>query len=98
MITLSPKAIRFIDAAIQRLDDLSAKAIWEARDHDVGGALPDAVARVALAALQRFEHQLHIRLESATDEDEVSDLSNDLGFVFSIEGDLVKQLGGRAAA
>ena len=97
MTSLSPKAVRFIDTAIERVEDQTAKAIWHARDRDIGAALSDAEARAALTALQQFEHRLHLRLEASTDENELSDISNDLGFIFSIETDLVKQLGGRAA-
>ena len=45
MTTLSPKARRFIDAAMERTDDASARSIWNALDRDVGGPLPDAAAR-----------------------------------------------------
>jgi hypothetical protein len=97
MISLSPKAVRFIDIAVRRLDDEAVKAIWASRDHDLGGALTDPVARAALTALAQFERHLRAQLETTTDEDEVSDLSNDLGLVSSIEIDLMKQLGNRAA-
>jgi hypothetical protein len=97
-MTLSPKAVRFIEIAMREIEDQGVRAVWDARDRDVGDGLPDAVARAALAALQQFEHRIHLRLETPSlTEDEASDLSNDLGFVFSIESDLIKQLGGRAA-
>jgi hypothetical protein len=97
-MTLSPKAVRFIDIAMREIEDQVARAVWDARDRDVGDGLPDAVARAALTALQQFEHQIHLRLEAPSlSEDEASDLSNDIGFVFSIETDLINRLGGRAA-
>jgi hypothetical protein len=98
-MTLSPKAARFIEIAMQEIGDGSVRAIWDRRDRDVGGGvLSDAVARAALAALQQFEHRIHMRLEARPlDEDDASDLSNDLGFVNSIKSDLIKKLGGRAS-
>jgi hypothetical protein len=94
MTNLSPKAIRFIGIAMEGIEDRGVRSVWEAVDS--GGPLPDAAARAALAALQQFERRLYARLERATDEDEASDISNDLGFVFSIKSDLIRQLGGRA--
>ncbi len=97
MTSLSPKAIRLIGIAMAEIGDQGVKAIWNAVDRDVGGRLPDAAARAALTALQQFERRLYAQLEQSTDADEASDISNDLGFVFSIKSDLINQLGGRAA-
>jgi hypothetical protein len=96
MTSLSPKAIRFIEIAMAGVEDQGVKAVWNAMDRDIGGPLPDAAARAALTALQQFERQLYAQLEQSG-EDESADISNDLGFVFSIKSDLIKQLGGRAA-
>ena len=97
MTALSPKAIRFIEIAMGEIEDQGVRSVWNATDRDVGGPLPDAAARAALTALHQFEHRLHVRLEQSTDEDETADISNDLGLVFAIKSDLIKQLGGRAA-
>jgi hypothetical protein len=97
MTNLSPKAIRFIEIAMAGAEDRGVKAVWDAVDRDIGGPLPDAAARAALTALQQFERQLYVQLEQSASEDESADISNDLGFVFSIKSDLIRQLGGRAA-
>ena len=95
MTSLSPKAIRFIDLAVKELGDRQISTIWHA-DRDVAGELPDAAARGALTALAEFERRLCAQLDRTTDEDEASDISNDLGLVRAIEGDLAKQLASRA--
>jgi hypothetical protein len=94
MTDLSPKAIRFIGIAMEDIEDRGVRAVWEAVDG--GGPLPNAAASAALVVLQQFERRLYARLERTTDEDDASDISNDLGFVFSIKSDLIRQLGGRA--
>jgi hypothetical protein len=98
MAMLSPKARRFVAIAIDGCGDDRAKAIWSAVDKDIAGDLPDAAARVALAALQRLEGRVRDRLQSsAMGEDEAADLSNDLGLICAIESDLRRQVGERAA-
>jgi hypothetical protein len=63
-MTLSPKAVRFIELAMREIEDQGVRAVWDARDRDVGNGLPDAVARAALTALQLLEHRIHLRLET----------------------------------
>jgi hypothetical protein len=95
MTRFSPKATRFIEAAVDELADHDVKAIWMSAGHDPGTEVPDHVARAALKALHYFENQLRARLDTypPLDEDEASDLSNDLGFVCAVERDLRQQIG-----
>jgi len=95
MTKLSPKATRFIETAVYDMEDSDIKAILASVGHDPGTEIPDPVARAVLAALLHFERQLRARLDRADDEDEASDLSNDLGFVCAIENDLRRQVGAR---
>lgn len=96
MTKLSPKALRFIDAAINATQNHQARAIWAAFDRSNREHLPEPVARAALAALEAAELSMRDRLASASlGEDEASDLSNDLGFVIAIETDLRRQLAHR---
>lgn len=95
MTKLSPKATRFIEAAVDDMADRDIKAIWTSVRHDPGTEIPNPVARAVLAALSHFERQLRARLDRVHDEDEASDLSNDLGFVCAIESDLRRQVGAR---
>jgi|ERR1700746_2526873 hypothetical protein len=92
MTKLSPKATRFIEAAIAEMGDEGIKAIWASAKHDPNSELPDAVAHAALSALSYLESQLTACFDRSLTEDEASDLSNDLGFVRSIESDLRRQL------
>jgi hypothetical protein len=92
MTKLSPKAARFIEAAVDDMADRDIKAIWATVSHDSGTEIPDPVARGVLAALSRLERQLRARLDRVHDEDEAPDLSNDLGFVCAIESDLRRQV------
>lgn len=94
MTKLSPKATRFIDAAVDELADNDVKAVWRSTRPNSGTEIPKHVAEAALIALQHFESRLLASLDRyPIDEDEASDLSNDLGFVRSIEWDLKRQLG-----
>jgi hypothetical protein len=89
---LSPKALRLVDAAVRRSENAQLQAAWASYDHDPAKDLPERAGRAALVALQRFEDQLRKRLESQSlNEDEASDLSNDLGFICAIENDLKRQ-------
>ncbi len=91
MTKLSPKAMRFVDIAIR---DMGAreKAVWAQVPHDPTKQLSAEAAEVALAALGQFESLVRRRLSAARSEDEISDLSNDLGFICAIERDLNKGL------
>ena len=93
MTKLSPKAMRFVDAAMDETSDRDIKAVWASIRHDPGTELPDLVARAVLAALSQFESRLRARLDRPLREDEASDVSNDLGFVCAVEGDLKRQIG-----
>lgn len=94
MVMLSPKARRFISIAIDGIDDDLVKAVWHAVDKDTAGDLPDAAARAALVALRRLESRVRDKLDNlAIGEDETADLSNDLGLICAIEGDLMRQVG-----
>ena len=85
MTILSPKATRFVARAMRDASDMD-KAIWAAIDHDTSKDIPPAAVSVALTALGLYEQRLRARLNSgALDEDETADLSNDLGFVCSLE-------------
>ena len=63
MTKLSPKATRFIEAAVDDMADRDIKAIWTSIRHDPGAEIPDPVARAVLAALSHFERQLRARLD-----------------------------------
>jgi hypothetical protein len=93
MTKLSPKATRFIDAAVTDLADNHISAVWKSARPDPGKEISNAVAEAALTALQYLERRLRTDLDRyPIDEDEASDLSNDLGFVCSIERDLERQI------
>jgi hypothetical protein len=64
MTRFSPKATRFIEAAVDELADHDVKAIWMSAGHDPGTEVPDHVARAALKALHHFENQLRARLDT----------------------------------
>lgn len=106
MLLLSAKARRLIDAAIADLPDPEQRDTWSswARANpdvrtpdgpvdDGGGSIPTGTAAVALAALARKASRLQQRLGMpALDENEVSDLENDLTFIDSVEAVLIKNL------
>ena len=93
MTKFTPKATRFIDAAVDEMADREVRAIWSSVRHDPGSEMPDRVARAALSALDHYERQLWTQLTKyPVDEDEAADLSNDLGFVRSVESDLRRQV------
>jgi hypothetical protein len=91
MTKLSPKAMRFVDIAIRDMGPRE-KAVWAQVPHDPTKQLSAEAAEVALAALGQFESLVRRRLSAARSEDEISDLSNDLGFICAIERDLNKGL------
>ena len=93
MTKLSPKALRFIDAAVAESKDARVKAAWNGFDRDRAKDLPDTVARAALSALQQTERRLRRKLDSPSlVDDDAADISNDLGFVRAVETDLRRQL------
>jgi hypothetical protein len=97
MQTLSPKASRFVAIAMREASEHD-RAIWEAVDHDTSKELPAAAMKAALNALSQYEERLRTRLMASDDEDEMADLSNDLGFVCSIERGLRNHVPGRRRA
>jgi hypothetical protein len=93
MTKLSPKALRFIDAAVAASKDARIKAAWNGFGHDPAKELSDSVALAALSALQKVERRLRRELASPSlDEDGAAEISNDLGFVCAVESDLKRQL------
>jgi hypothetical protein len=93
MTKLSPKAMRFVDAAVTKSNSDQIRAVWNAYLHAPAKQLSDEVAQAALGALQQAERDLRNRLESSLGEDEAADLSNDLGFIRAIKSDLTRSLG-----
>ena len=92
MTKLSPKALRFIDAAVAASRDAHIKAAWKGFDRNAAKELPGSIARAALIALQQAERRMRRELKSSSlGEDDAADLANDLGFVCAVEEDL-KQL------
>ena len=93
MTKLSPKALRFIDAAVAESTDARVKATWKGFDRSSPKELPGPVARAALAALQQIERRLRRKLDlTSLGDDDAADISNDLGFVCAVEDDLKRQL------
>jgi hypothetical protein len=93
MTKLSPKAMRFVDAAVTKSNSDQIRTVWNAHLRAPATELSDEVARAALGALQQAERDLRNRLESSLGEDEAADLSNDLGFIRAIKSDLTRSLG-----
>jgi hypothetical protein len=94
MTKLSPKAMRFVEAAIIGSESRQLQAVWSAFKREPVTELPDEVARAVLGALHQAERDLISRLESSSlGEDEAADVSNDLGFIRAIERDLQRQVG-----
>jgi hypothetical protein len=95
MTTLSPKAIRFVDAAVIKSESEQIRATWNAFNREPARELSEEVARAVLGALEQAELDLRSRLKSsALGEDEAADLSNDLGFICAIKCDLERQIEG----
>jgi|SRR6516162_2264011 hypothetical protein len=93
MTKLSPKAVRFVDAAVAALGNDEITAVWHGFEPKAANDLPDSVAKAVFAALQQAEGRLRSRIEAfSVGEDEAADLSNDLGFISAIKRDLMRQL------
>jgi hypothetical protein len=93
MTKLSPKALRFIDAAVAQSKDARVKAAWKGFERDPAKELPDTVARATLSVLQKVERRLRRQLDlPSLGDDDAADISNDLGFVRAVEDDLRRQL------
>jgi hypothetical protein len=92
MTKLSPKAMRFVDAAVSKSKSEQIRAVWSAYKRAPAKELSDEVARAALGALQKAERELRNRLQASLGEDETADLSNDLGFIRAIKRDLTRSL------
>ena len=94
MTKLSPKAFRFVDAAVIRSENEETRAIWNGFKREGAQELSDEVARAVLLALQEAERDLGNRLElTSVGEDQAADLSNDLGFILAVKRDLRRQVG-----
>ena len=99
MTKLSPKAFRFVDAAVIRSESEDVRSVWNSFKREQTQELSDEVARAVLHVLQEAEGDLCGRLESASvGEDEAADISNDLGFIRAVKHDLDGRVGGDAAA
>ncbi len=82
MLLLSPKAWRLIDAAI---NDLPAAEQRDARASWTMANPAGPTAAIALAALSRKAARLQGRLNlPSLDDNEISDLENDLTFIDSV--------------
>jgi hypothetical protein len=93
MTKLSPKAVRFVDAAVAALADDEITAVWHGFEPKAANELPDSVAKAVFAALQQAEHRLRNQIDAfSVGEDDASDLSNDLAFISAIKRDLTRQL------
>jgi hypothetical protein len=96
MVTLSAKARLFLEAALA--DQKSAWLAAEARSlgpDPWSHPLSPRAAKVAFDVLGETERQLRDRLgDPRIDDDEESDLVNDLGFVYAVRSDLQKSLSG----
>lgn len=98
MTRLSAKAWRFVDIALKDLGE-SGRAAGAFLDCDPDAELSPETAEAVLTALTHFEETLRTRLASGgLSEDEVSDASNDLGFVRAVEQDVSKGLRRRRRA
>lgn len=95
MTKLSPKAVRFVDSAVMKCESDQVRAVWNAFKRDSSKELSDEVARAVLGALQQAERHLRSRLDlPSVGDDEVADISNDLGFICAIQRDLHQQIHG----
>jgi hypothetical protein len=106
MLLLSAKARRFIDAAVSDLPDPEQRNAWlswtsanpdvrtpDGPANDRGGPIPTGIAAVALAALARKVVRLEERRGTPhLDEDEMSDIENDLTFIDTVESVLIRNL------
>jgi hypothetical protein len=106
MLLLSAKARRFIDAAVNDLPDPEQREAWwawaranpdvrtpDGPTDDRGEPIPVGIVAVALAALSRKVVRLRQRLGVALlDEDEISDVENDLTFIDTVGAILIKNL------
>ena len=92
MTKLSPKAMRFVDAAVTNSNSDQIRTVWNAYKRAPAEELSDEVVGAALGALKQAERELRNRLEASLGEDEAADLSNDLGFIRAIKSDLTRSL------
>lgn len=89
MTKLSPKAVRFVDQAMRDMGK-KEKTAWASVARGPVTKVSGEAAEAALLALGHYENFVKSRLNAARDEGEISDLSNDLGFICAIERDLEK--------
>jgi hypothetical protein len=94
MSQLSPKAMRFVEIALQRQGDERQQADWQSwnlrRQDD---EMPSHIAQIALHALSGLALAFEARIDSAdTDAMTAAQLENDLGYIAEIEKALSNHL------
>ena len=95
---LSPKAFRFVDAAILRSESEDVRSVWDGFKREPTQELSDALARAVLRVLEEAERGLCSRLMSTSvGEDDAADISNDLGFIRAVKRDLDGHVSGDSA-
>jgi hypothetical protein len=102
MTFLTPKARNLVDLAIRQTENAEHARIWRiwSADHPVSLShdrnfpeLTPEAARVVLEALRHFSTLAEAKIQSGhLEEDDLSDLDNDLSFAKAIENDLTKSL------
>ena len=92
MISLSPKAFRYVTAALPFLPD-DRRAEWTVLTAEHGSQLSIDASMIAFEALQIWEGKLRRTLElEGYDEDFKADIANDIGFICAIESDISQML------
>jgi hypothetical protein len=98
MLLFSAKTRRLLDIAVKALPDASSRAVWQAwakehpdvrlpagSTHNEAAPLPDAVAEVALYALEIMANRKKSRQQAPDiSEDELSELDNDLSYISAV--------------
>jgi hypothetical protein len=98
MTKLSPKAFRFVDAAVVRSESEGVRSVWNRFKREQTQELSDEVARVVLHLLEQAEGDLCRRLKlTSVGDNEVADISNDLGFIRAVKNDLKGRVGSTAS-
>jgi len=87
---ITPQARRRIAGAVEALQDMRAREIWQAWAQHAGPSeirtnVPYEIAEIALAALSADDRRIAEQLNGPLDDDTQADLSNDLGYIRAIE-------------
>jgi hypothetical protein len=103
MLVLSPGARRMVEAAVERLSDVSQRAEWRvwssanpevkargASDHDDRPKIPARIIAIATLALETKYADL-LRQREDADEDERFYYDNDLTFINAIKKGFVRE-------